>query len=480
MAAAMATAAESRATAPLYDPWRQAQIGADVVAMTHASPARLAACQRERLRKLLSAARAGSVFYRQRLRGLDDDAELASLPPVTKAELMCHFDGWVADPALSLPALQAFVADASHIGEAFAGRVQVWESSGTSGRPGVFVHDVQAMTVYDALEALRRAPPRPLQRWLDPLGLGERYAFVGATGGHFASMVSVQRLRLLNPWLAGRLRSFSILQPRDDLVAELEAWAPTVLATYPTAAAMLADESEQGRLRIRPLEVWTGGETLGAATRARLQQVWGCAVRNSYGASEFLSIAWECEAGHLHVNADWVLLEPVDEHHRPLPPGVASCTTLLTNLANTVQPLIRYELGDQVTLLDGACPCGATLPRIDVRGRLDDPLVLRGDDGQTVTLPPLALTTVLEDEAHVFDFQLRQRDARTLVLRVGGPAGEAHDKLARCHAALRAYARGQGVTHLRLVDEPGRAVPLGRSGKAQRIVARASPVRRGA
>ena len=473
----MAAATEPRATPPLYDPWRQAQVGADVVAMTHASPARLVACQRERLRALLAAARAGSTFYRQRLRGVGDDVALVALPPVSKAELMHHFDGWVTDPALELPALQAFVADPANIGEAFAGRVQVWESSGTSGQPGVFVQDVQAMTVYDALEALRRAPPRPLQRWLDPLGLGERYAFVGATGGHFASMVSVQRLRLLNPLLAGRLRSFSILQPRDELVAELEAWAPTVLATYPTAAAMLADECEHGRLRIRPLEVWTGGETLGAATRARLQQVWGCAVRNSYGASEFLSIAWECDAGHLHVNADWVLLEPVDERHRPLPPGVASCTTLLTNLANTVQPLIRYELGDQITLLDGDCPCGATLPRIEVQGRVDEPLVLRGDDGRPVMLPPLALTTVLEDEARVFDFQLRQRDARTLVLRVGGPAGEAHARLARCHAALLAYLRGQGVTRVRLVDEVGRPVPLGRSGKAQRIVARASAAR---
>ena len=473
----MATAAERLRTAPLYDPWRQAQVGADVLTMTHAAAPRLAAVQRERLRALVAAARAGSAFYRRRLRGVGDDAGLAALPTVTKDELMQHFDGWVADPVLALPALQAFVADPAHIGESFAGRYQVWESSGTSGRPGVFVQDLQAMTVYDALEALRRAPPRPLQRWLDPLGLGERYAFVGATGGHFASMVSVQRLRLLNPWLAGRLRSFSILQPRDRLAAELEAWAPTVLATYPTAAAMLADESEQGRLRIRPLEVWTGGETLGAATRTRLQQVWGCAVRNSYGASEFLAIAWECAAGHLHVNADWVLLEPVDERHRPLPPGVPSCSTLLTNLANTVQPLIRYALGDQITWLGGDCPCGATLPRIEVRGRRDDPLVLRGDDGHPVTLPPLALTTVLEDEAHVFDFQLRQRGARTLVLRVGGPASEAPAKLARCHAALRAYARGQGVSKLTLVDEPGHAVPLGRSGKAQRIVARATPAR---
>ena len=45
--------------------------------------------------------------------------------------------------------------------------------------------------------------------------------------------------------------------------------------------------------------------------RERLTRVFGAQVRNSYGASEFLPIAWECAHGHLHVNEDWVLLEPV-------------------------------------------------------------------------------------------------------------------------------------------------------------------------
>jgi phenylacetate-CoA ligase len=35
----------------------------------------------------------------------------------------------------------------------------VWESSGTSGQPGIFVQDAQAMAVYDAMEAVRHRPP---------------------------------------------------------------------------------------------------------------------------------------------------------------------------------------------------------------------------------------------------------------------------------------------------------------------------------
>ena len=64
----------------------------------------------------------------------------------------------------------------------------------------------------------------------------------------------------------------------------------------------------------------------------------------------------------------------------------------ITNLANAVQPLIRYELGDHVTVHAEPCTCGSPLPVITVRGRQDDPLHMAGRDGGTVTLLPLALT----------------------------------------------------------------------------------------
>ncbi len=44
---------------------------------------------------------------------------------------------------------------------------------------------------------------------------------------------------------------------------------------------------------------------------------------------------------------------------------------VLTNLANTVQPLIRYDLGDQVTMQTERCMCGSPLPVIEVQGRQD-------------------------------------------------------------------------------------------------------------
>ncbi len=450
-----------------------AEIALDVLAASAASPAQIAARQRQRLSALLQAATA-TRHYGDLLEGRDPQAvALESLPVTGKPELMAQFAHRVTDPALALPALRALCADPRRIAEHYLGRYRVWESSGSTGQPGVFVQDDTAMAVYDALEASRRDLPRPWLRSVDPLFLTERFALVGAIGGHFASMVSAQRLWTANPWLAAASRPFSILQPTAALVAQLNQFAPSIVATYPTAAALLADEARRGALTIRPQEVWTGGETLSPSQRSRIEQGLGCAVRNSYGASEFLPIAWECAQGQLHVNADWVILEPVDAAHRPVPAGQVSHTTLLTNLANHVQPLIRFDLGDRIRFDPARCRCGCALPVVQVRGRRDDVLVVPGRDAaaESVTLLPLALTTVLEDDAGVFDFQLRQTGPRDWCLTLGPGEAPTPALRARCRQVLADFAEAQGAAGLRIVTRHAQALPLGASGKCQRVVA---------
>ena len=464
----------------VFDPLHMQAATLDVMAATHATPSLLAQRQQQRLARLLDAARQGSAFYRDRLApAAGRGHHLAHVPHVTRAELMDRFDDWVTDPALRLDELRDFTADPSRVGEAWQGRYVVWESSGTSSLPGIFVQDAPAMAVYDALEAVRhRAPGKGGGRMFGPfsaleaLGGGDRMAMVTATGGHFASVVSFERLRSINPWMAQTARSFSLLQPIDALVAALNEFRPTVLATYPTAAAMLADEAAAGRLHISPRAVMTGGETMGAAAREHIRHSFDTAVRASYGASEFLPIAWECAHGHLHVNEDWVILEPVDERYRPVPRGHASHTVLLTNLANLVQPLIRYDLGDQVTLHAKRCACGSPLPTLELGGRSDDVLRVpsRRRKGETVSLLPMALCTVIEEECKLFDFQLQQHDDHTLVLRIPHDGSEGRAAIARCRSALQAFATAQGAEPIKVLGETGCAVPRGRSGKACRMV----------
>jgi phenylacetate-coenzyme A ligase PaaK-like adenylate-forming protein len=171
--------------------------------------------------------------------------------------------------------------------------------------------------------------------------------------------------------------------------------------------------------------------------------------------------ASSAELGKLHLNSDWAILESVDARYRPVPAGQAGATTLLTNLANHVQPIVRYELGDRVTLHPGRCACGLSLPVIEVQGRTDDSLPLTDDRGRRQRLSPLALTTVLEDDAGLFEFQLVQTGPRAL--RLSLPPENVHG-LERGCAALRGYLEAQGLSR---VERAG-AARQRRAARAQR------------
>jgi phenylacetate-coenzyme A ligase PaaK-like adenylate-forming protein len=88
-------------------------------------------------------------------------------------------------------------------------------------------------------------------------------------------------------------------------------------------------------------------------------------ILDIYASGECPFLSNGCPAGPgSHVNADWAVVEAVEADGRAVPAGTLSRKVLLTNLANTVQPFIRYELGDRIALANGPCPCGSRLPRV--------------------------------------------------------------------------------------------------------------------
>jgi phenylacetate-CoA ligase len=143
---------------------------------------------------------------------------------------------------------------------------------------------------------------------------------------------------------------------------------------------------------------------------------------------------------------------------------------LLTNLANFAQPIVRYELGDRVRFAPEPCTCGSTLPVIEVQGRSADVLTLDDARGHPVHLAPLALTTVLEEQAGVFDFRLQRKSAHALRLDLYCDPHGTHQ--ARAAAALHDYLRQQGLPRIRIELHHHRcSAQRGPSGKQQRVVA---------
>jgi len=430
----------------------------------------IAAARNERLATLLSFVRANSPHYRDAWRKFPARAPLEALPVVTKRDLMGDFDRWVTDPQLTRTGVEGFLADRAHIGERHLDRYAVWKSSGTSGEPGVFVQDGAALATYDALIGVQLGAAGLSRRYASGVfGSGGKAALVTARDDHYASIVSWERLMRASPWLS--CKSYSVLDPLPELVAQLNAYKPAFVASYPTMLALLADERAAGRLTIAPSLLWSGGECMTLATRATIERAFGCPAVNEYGASESLSIGYGCDEGWLHVNADWVVLEAVDSDFQPTQPGQPSHTALLTNLANRVQPIVRYDLGDSITLKGELCACGNPLPAIKVEGRRDDVLSLVAPDGSVVRLLPLALSTVVEEQAGLHRFQILQTAADRLALRFDPE--EVRDRMAAWAAAsraLKAYLARQGLPNVTVTlerDLPARRDP--RTGKLRQV-----------
>jgi phenylacetate-coenzyme A ligase PaaK-like adenylate-forming protein len=429
---------------------------------------------RERLASLLAFARAHSPYYRELYRDVEDaQPALSSLPVVTRRVLMGRFDDWVTGVEIKRSSVERFVADIGNVGHAFLGRYAVWKSSGTTGDPGLFVHDAGALAIYDALDYVRLGsgvlgPAAALSTIL----MGARYAMVAATGGHYAGVASVERLRRLAPAMSESLRVFSLFEPLPQLVDALNNWQPSFVASHPSVANVLATEQRAGRLRIQPAAFWLGGENLSAAQRQNIRRAFECTVLEQYGASECMSIACECGCGALHLNADWVVLEPVDREFRPVPSNVMSHTVLLTNLANRVQPIIRYDLGDSVLIEDAPCACGSPFPVLRLEGRADEVIRVQSADGRLVDLLPIALTTLIEECVASRPFQVVQTGANMLNLRIESSRDDDSAALRdRAYRALREHLDAQGLSSVSIQHDARPVAFNPRSGKLQRVVA---------
>jgi phenylacetate-coenzyme A ligase PaaK-like adenylate-forming protein len=162
----------------------------------------------------------------------------------------------------------------------------------------------------------------------------------------------------------------------------------------------------------------------------------------------------------------------VDREGRPVPEGTASSSVLLTNLANFIQPIIRYDLGDSVTFLPEPCACGSSLPAIRVEGRRDDTICLERTDGRLEPVIPLALCTAIEERAGVYRFQVLEEAANHLVLRIDPSEGSSNEVAVRAEQCIRGFCAELGAQNVlvRTDPMPPQVDPV--NGKLRRVWAR--------
>lgn len=412
--------------------------------------------QQKRLRALVRYAREHSTFYGELYKGLGDGWTLSDLPPVTKPELMARFDEVLTDRSVSMARVQAFTQDLDNVGRMLDGKYLVFKTSGSTGHPAVVLYDLGAVDVASAVAAFRTFARREdFKRFM---AHGKRTAGVFADNGFYLACGMSRYLQLQMPRKQTKI-TVDVNGPEAEIVRALNDFQPAMLSGYPSNLALLADCRG---LDIRPDVVITGGELLTDPIRQKLRDRFGCYVQTHYSCTEGGEIACECREGHLHINEDWVILEPVDKDGRPVAPGVRSDRVFITNLSNRIQPFIRYELTDRVIVHEEPCPCGRTTRWLEIEGRTDDILTFSGG----VSVAPMSLYKVLEEVPKVRRFQLVQRSPNVLELRLA-----ADDRGAAFQAAkgeLGSFFESKGLSvEILLSDELPQADPV--SGKFKHV-----------
>jgi phenylacetate-CoA ligase len=257
------------------------------------------------------------------------------------------------------------------------------------------------------------------------------------------------------------LPAFEMSEERlDEFLDRICDLKPKMLFGYPSALALIAAHAAARGRDLKGVGVkvaFVTAEQLFAHQKRAIAVAFDCAVANGYGGRDLGFVAHECPQGGLHVTAEDILVEIIDEDGNVLPNGEKG-EIVVTHLASPGFPFIRYRSGDLGTLSEWLCTCGRGLPLLqEVHGRTTDFIV--AEDG--TVMHALAVIYAVRDVPGVKNFKVIQEDrscTRVLLTPENGFTQQAEDKI-RTRLAQRL---GKGV---RILIERVDAIPRSASGK---------------
>jgi len=366
---------------------------------------------RSRLEELVAHAKSSSPFWRGKLsRFAEDRFELADLPTCCKGELMDNFDRSLTVDDIRRDAIEDFFGDESNLGKYFRGKYALSHTTGSQGQPLFLVQTREQLELLFALQLSRGNVKLTVREAATHFIWPARLAAVIFKPGFYPSASALQYL----PAVVKNFVEVKVFNVHDeDMLDRLAEFRPTHLSAYASMLHEIAREIEAGRLSLKPHleQVVNISERLIPQARSHYEKIFGAPVLDTYSMGECLFLTNGCPAGHgMHVNADWAILEVVDENNQPVPAGIKGAKVLITNLSNHVQPIIRYEIGDLVTMATRRCGCGNNLPLVDsVEGRDTDVFYIETEKGVR-SLQPAVFDLAIGRMVDAREFQLIQEE----------------------------------------------------------------------
>lgn len=329
------------------------------------APSALHALQLQRLNALLDHCWAQVPFLKTywsdhgvRAGALGHVDELAAYPTLTKQLMSANYEQMVAGN--------------------WRGRTMTKQTGGSTGDPFRFEYTMDSY-------ARRTAAMWRGYGWAGG-GLGARTAYMWGTGMRQGGWGGLKD-RLYHGAFNRRFLNVFSMTPADvDLrIDELLAYQPEAVVGYVAPLGLLARRMiETGRHPRGLRGVITAAEALYEEERVDIERAFQCKAFNSYGSREVMLMAAECDHHQgLHVTADHMLLEIVDEHGQLKPAG-QSGEVAVTDFFNLGMPMVRYLNGDCAQYATAPCGCGRGLPLLkSIDGRVLD--IIRAPDGRALS-----------------------------------------------------------------------------------------------
>ncbi len=409
---------------------------------------RLEALQLSRLCRLLTHIETHVPYYRELFAGISFEArDVHSLSDLTRLPLL--------DKATIRHNVEALKSDnARHLAR--------FNTGGSSGDPLIFYiskervsHDVAAKWRATRWWGVDIGDPE-IVVWGSPIELGAQ------------DSVRALRDRLLRTKL---LPAFEMSEQQlDQFLVEIRSMRPRMLFGYPSALSHIARHAEAKGQRMDDLGIrvaFVTSERLYDEQRQQICKTFGCPVANGYGSRDAGFIAHECPQGGMHITAEDIIVEILDQQGVPSPYGEAG-EIVVTHLATRDFPFIRYRTGDIGVLDSKRCTCGRGLPLLkEIQGRSTDFLVARNG----TVMHGLALIYVLRDLPQILAFKIIQESldfTRVLVVSENGLSSEL---IAKIEGGFKARL-GQGVK-IAVVEVP--AILAEKSGKFRYVISMVAP-----
>lgn len=409
------------------------------------TPEQWSSWQQERLARMLWHAARNVPYYRsqwdeRRRRGDRSDVELlANWPVLEKNAIRDHFT--------------ALQAEHMQLDDA-----EIETTSGTTGSPVRFLLSRAAVREWYALCEAR------FRRW-NGVSRHDRWAMIGAQ-----TVTPLSQTRppfwVWNTALNQLYMSAYHLTPANipSYLDAMRSFRVQYVWGHSSALDALA-MAVQKRPDLKPdlRIILSSSEPLTPRQRLRIAAAFGCPVRETYGMSEMVAAASECDGGRLHLWPEAGVTEIV-HGSVPVPAGVAG-DLLATCLLNEAMPLVRYRVGDRMLLADsGQCSCGRYLPVIRaIEGRISDMLVTA--DGASIS--PSAMEAIFDFDAPMAESQIIQESIRQLRVRYV-PLAERNEMFEKTLCDRIRERMGDVEIQVEVVPE----IPRGPNGKFRAVICR--------